>query len=293
MRAMILASLFGSRGLPYTEIRPKPLFPVLNRPLLLATVDRLRNSGFSDITVNCHHLHGQIADSCRNCDGVFVQYERKILGTGGGLRLACERMKDEPFLVTNGDIYHSIDFLDIYRRHLESGNEVTMVLHDSPRFNTVGISGDYIKTFAQKSGPGLLAYTGVQVINPAVLKDIKKDKFSCIIEYYRELIASGRRIGYIAVDDICWSDMGTPADYLALHRDLLQGQIPVWPELGGEIDNSFLVADNSQCSESCLEGWACVGRAVVEAGARVKRSVIWDGARVKSGELVADAIVIG
>ena len=86
MQAMILAAGFGTRLLPYTKYRPKPLFPVLNTPLLVAAVRRLKKFGFSRIVVNCHHLGEQISAALDDIDGVRIQYEETILGTGGGLR---------------------------------------------------------------------------------------------------------------------------------------------------------------------------------------------------------------
>ena len=109
MQAMILAAGFGTRLLPYTELRPKPLFPLLNKPLLLLTIERLQRAGFDHIVVNCHHLRDQIVDLLQDLRGVVVQQEDIILGTGGGLRLALNVFRNEPVLVTNGDIYHSVD----------------------------------------------------------------------------------------------------------------------------------------------------------------------------------------
>ncbi len=107
MQAMILAAGFGTRLQPYSLIRPKPLFPVLNRPLLLATIDRLKNAGFSLIVVNCHHLRQQIVSAVKDIPGVIVQEEPLILGTGGGLALAARNLNNEPLLVTNGDMFEA------------------------------------------------------------------------------------------------------------------------------------------------------------------------------------------
>ena len=118
---MILAAGLGTRLLPHTLIRPKPLFPVLNQPLLLATIRRLQNLGFDHIVVNCHHLRQQVATALNGIAGVILQEEEVILGTGGGLRRALNLFRDEPLLVSNGDIYHTIDFLRLYNEHKKSG----------------------------------------------------------------------------------------------------------------------------------------------------------------------------
>lgn len=120
MQAMILAAGFGTRLLPYTLSRPKPLFPILNQPLLLLTIRRLQQAGCDHIVVNCHHLREQIVAALHGIPGVVVQEEVVILGTGGGLRKARALFRDEPVLVTNGDIYHTVDYRRLYRHHQET-----------------------------------------------------------------------------------------------------------------------------------------------------------------------------
>ncbi|MCG6929291.1 MAG: NTP transferase domain-containing protein [Desulfofustis sp.] len=292
MQAMILAAGFGTRLRPYTELRPKPLFPVLNTPLLIATVNRLRNAGFSRIVVNCHHLGEQISDAVGSIPGVIVQYEPTILGTGGGLREACDKIEDAPLLVTNGDIYHSIDFTQLYDYHRRSGNDVTMAVHDCTRFNVLATEHGRIVDFKGRRGsPGLLAYTGVQVVNPGLLSGIKKSTASCIIEYYHSLLTNGRPIHVRRVDGSFWTDMGTPEDYLNLHRDLLTGAAPRWQELAADA-RPFCVDPAAHCDASVgLRNWAAIGKARIGAGATLARCVVWDGAVIDPGASLADRIV--
>jgi len=171
MQAMILAAGFGTRLLPHTLLRPKPLFPILNRPLLLLTISRLRNSGFDRIVVNCHHLGEQIVDLLHGMAGVTVLLEETILGTGGGLRGAAHP-SHAPLLVTNGDIYHDFDFRRLYAGHRERGNRVSLAVHDYPRFNTVRVEAGRGVTDIGTSGENCLAFTGLHVIDPEVLEDI-------------------------------------------------------------------------------------------------------------------------
>ena len=84
MKAMILAAGLGTRLLPYTRKRPKPLFPVLNRPLLSLSIGRLRQAGAGEIIVNAHHLKQQIKNTLLSEENIILQEEDKILGTGGG-----------------------------------------------------------------------------------------------------------------------------------------------------------------------------------------------------------------
>ena len=293
MQAMILAAGFGTRLLPYTKYLPKPLFPVLNTPLLLAAVNRLKNSGFSKIIVNCHHLGDQIVTCLRDTPGVSIQQEDVILGTGGGLRRALDKLDDEPLLVVNGDIYHSIDVGELYRYHAQAGHAVTMAVHDCPRFNNITVEGQQITNFDGSPQDGeQLAYTGIQVINPELLRGIKKETASCIIEYYRSLLAQNRAIHVRRFDRCNWTDMGTPEDYLKLHGALLSGQVPCWPELGCEAEKLCLDAGAEWADDLEVVDWACIGKARIGSGVKLCRCVVWDGAVIGPGRVLTDEIVI-
>lgn len=291
MQAMILAAGFGTRLKPYSLVRPKPLFPVLNKPLLLATVEKLQKAGFSTVIVNAHYLKGQITEALDGIPGVIVQEEEEVMGTGGGLRLALRSLSDEPVLVTNGDIYHSIDYRRVYESHVESESSLTMVLHDFPRFNTVSVKENKVSSFNKKNGT-LLAYTGIQVIDPEILESIPTYQNYCIIDHYRNLLRKGLNIHGLILEDTNWTDMGTPADYLNLHKALIKGDIPVWPELTKPESSSVIDSRSVWEKESRIEEWACVGNSRVGAGSVIRRSVVWDDAEVKPGAELADCIVI-
>jgi len=307
MQAMILAAGFGTRLLPYTLSRPKPLFPILNQPLLLLTIRRLQQAGCDHIVVNCHHLREQIALALQGIPGVVVQEEAFILGTGGGLRMALARFRDEPVLVTNGDIYHTIDYRRLHRHHVRSGAAVTMAMHDCPRFNTVAVQDERICSFDDPACGQLLTFTGLHVLEPEVLSLIPPEHEYSIIDCYRQLIKQGRRINALRVDDCFWTDMGTVEDYLALHAGLLTGKIPAWPELdwaGGlpgdmkcEVNKLVVprhyVSGKAQLgNDVTLRDWVCVGAAAIGKNAHLQRSVVWDGAMVADGAKVVDQLVI-
>ncbi len=86
MKAMILAAGLGTRLKPYTEHCPKPLFPILGKPLILYQLEQLRKNGFGPFVVNAHHLREQFVDLFGNEKDVSIQLEETVLGPGGGLR---------------------------------------------------------------------------------------------------------------------------------------------------------------------------------------------------------------
>ncbi len=142
MQAIVLAAGFGTRLRPYTTLRPKPLFPVVNRMLLHRLLGQLAACDCRPVVVNCHHLPEQIVEALKDWPEVQIQIEPEILGTGGALRKALDNMDNDPILVMNGDLYHEIDPEWVYHRHLLSKNDVTLALHDYPRFNTVRVGGE-------------------------------------------------------------------------------------------------------------------------------------------------------
>ena len=296
MQAMILAAGFGTRLLPYTLVRPKPLFPILNQSLLLLTIQRLQQAGCDHIVVNCHYLREQIVCALHGIPGVVVQEETSVLGTGGGLRLALDQFRDEPVLVTNGDIYHTIDYQRLYQGHKREGAPVTMAMHDFPRFNTVAVRGGRICSFddlADRSKGGLLAFTGLHVVDPAVLAGIPAEGEYSIIDWYRQLLQQGQPIAAMRVDDCFWKDMGTVEDYLALHAGLLTGKIPVWPELVGSAKSPFLVADKAKTGSGLvMQDWVCVGDAIIGKDTYLQRSVVWDGVTITEGRRIVDQLVV-
>jgi NDP-sugar pyrophosphorylase family protein len=291
MQAMILAAGFGTRLLPHTLIRPKPLFPILNQPLLLLTIKRLQNLGFDHIVVNCHHLRQQIVEVLHGLSGVVVQEEEIILGTGGGLRRALGLLRDEPLLVSNGDIYHSIDFLQLYRNHQERGQPVTLAMHDYPRFNSVTVEDGMIIEFANIVKSGRLAFTGLHVIEPAVLQEICDGGFSCIIDHYRRLLEKGIKIDCYRTDGCYWTDMGTPDDYLSLHHGLLAATIPCWQEIG-PVHGPYCLAGRADLgARVTMKGWACVGNARIGEDCHLERVVVWDDVTVPGDSRLIDCIV--
>lgn len=297
MKAMVLAAGFGTRLLPYTLKRPKPLFPVLDTPLLTHTLTQLRENGAEGIVVNAHHLREQIGAMLSGHKDVHVQMEEIELGTGGGLRLARRHFGEDPFLAVNGDIVHDLDLAEVYQSHRASGADVSMVLHDCPRFNNVRVNGQgRIVGFSGPAGEGerLMAFTGVQVINPGVLELIPESVFYNIIDCYADLLKKGGIIRALPVFGHFWTDMGTPGDYLKLHEDvLLNGRLPgVFP--GDGVAPFYHGKDVVLGAGVTQQGWVAIGHgANIGKGASLTRVVVWGGAMVAPGSILSDCIIAG
>ncbi len=299
MQAMILAAGLGTRLRPYSTLRPKPLFPVLNSPLLLNTIQQLRNSGCQQMVINAFHLGDQIADLVKDEADIIFQKEEVLLGTGGGLKQAQQHFSSEPVLVVNGDICHSIDLKMIIDQHKlnQSRSPVSLVLHDHERFNSVAVDSSqrivsFDKKQAIKSSQRRLAFTGIHVIEPKVLDAIPSGLFYNIIDCYVGRIQKGIPINAIEVDGHYWTDMGTPADYLKMHEYFLAHS-----QEGYSLDlpkkTTFLTHDSSQIGKDVVfNDWVCIGDgAKIGHGADLSRVVVWGGASVPEGATLRDTII--
>ncbi|MDW7774104.1 MAG: sugar phosphate nucleotidyltransferase [Desulfobulbaceae bacterium] len=296
MQAMLLAAGLGTRLRPYTNILPKPLFPVLNRPLLHLLIDMLHRAGCSKIVVNGHYLSRMLEQSVSSLPDVEFQEEQVILGTGGGIRRALSRFSREPILVMNGDIFHDIDPARLYQHHIDSKNSITMAMHDYPRFNSVTVDNDRIVSF-QDAGKvpdrTLLAFTGIHVVDPEVINLIPADRPHHIIDLYESLARQGMKIGFVRVDDSYWRDIGTPDDYLQLHGELLTGCRAKNVSLPGAAGHWLIDSRAKVADDAVLTGWGCIGRAEIGRGAALHNCVIWNDAVVADGSRRNNRIIAG
>ena len=178
---MILAAGFGNRMRPLSDRFPKPLLPIIGRPLIDYTIEHLKTASIRKIGVNIHHwadkMEAYLGNGSQWNVEITISREREILGTGGGMRALHDFLSDEgPFLVYNGDILSEIELQEVVDFHFRWGPMVTMVLCNYPLKNSVSLSPDgTIVDLSGKLGgvrPGKdknLTFTGVSIVVPGVL----------------------------------------------------------------------------------------------------------------------------
>jgi len=286
MKAMILAAGEGTRLGPLTNVCPKALMPVVNRPVIHRIMEFLKIHGVREIIVNAHHHYQKLIDYLQpgNPFGIKaeIRIEQQILGTGGGIKNTQDFWDKDPFIVINGDILTDIDLGRVYEFHRERDNLVTMVLHDFPLHNKVKVDSEMnvVSIGPGTNLDGALAFTGIQVINPQVLDFIPENRKSSIKGCYGKLMDSGRPIGGYLATGHRWIDIGTIPDYLRSNFNLLP------PEKIGIAHECRIDPD------ATLKDWAVIGkRSSVEKGALVKRSVLWTDVIVREEIRVVDSVV--
>ena len=223
MKALILSAGLGTRLRPYTDHAPKPLFTICGRPLLDITITRLIEAGCESIMINTHHLHAQIeAFIAQQTYAIPIEtrYEPHILGTGGAIINVKDFWNDQPFMVINADIVTTIDFREVYDFHCQHGHPATLVLTDDPEFNSVITDADgFVAEFHQSSGApdqsteSALTFTGIQVLDPQILKFIATEMPASSIDAYIRMIAKGEKIKAYISHNAHWKDIGTAERY--------------------------------------------------------------------------------
>jgi mannose-1-phosphate guanylyltransferase len=299
VKAAVLAAGLGTRLKPLTDICPKPLWPVLNRPLLGVVLAQLEAAGCFQVAVNTHHLADQVHDFLRAEPWSFqlsVSHEPEILGTGGGLRQLGEALREGPFLAINADILTDLDLAGVYRAH-PAGAVSTLVLHDCPAYNNVWVAGDGVVSIGAAPPGGRadaqpLAYTGVQVVDRKIFRYIPVRGPYDLVQAWREALKAGERLAYLRVAGHFWQDLGTPANYLAAHRRLLT---EAWPRLAAYFPGLAdpLMGPGARIGAGVrFGGGVCLGANVaVGEGAALKNTVVWDRAVIRANVELEDCLV--
>jgi len=195
--------------------------------------------------------------------------------------------------VTNADIYHTVDYCDLYQSHDADQFAVTMAMHDYPRFNRVTVADDRVTSFDDQTSGTCLAFTGLHVLRPDILKTIPLQQEYSIIDRYREVLQEGGHIQALRVDGCSWTDMGTVDDYLSLHGRLLKKETPLWAEFSDIPRNSFLIDEQTVTDKSItLQDWVCVGRSQLASDITLRRCVVWDDTKINKGTDFSDTLVV-
>ena len=225
IRALVLAAGYGSRLAPLTDHRPKPLLPLGERTLLDHAIAALRRASLRHIAVNAHHLAHQVQThlaSRPDAGGITLFHEKEILGTGGALHNAAAFLgQGEHFVIHNGDVHSNADLAALVDSHCRSGALATLLLTDHPPVNSVAVDGagavHRIGGDPAADDPAWrrLTYTGIGVFRRELLEDIGPGFSSLIDPLVRAKDAQPGSVRGCTQAGLAWSDMGTPATYLA------------------------------------------------------------------------------
>jgi mannose-1-phosphate guanylyltransferase len=296
MKAVVLVGGFGTRLRPLTETIKKELLPLVDRPILDHTLDRLVRHGVDDVVMSSPYLEEAFHPfiEARHGDPKITWVtEREPLGTGGAIVNTLPSVGERPFFALNGDICTDLDLSAMRAFHEERGAAITIALHhvdDARAFGLVETDGDgRVRAFHEKPEdliPGDVN-AGTYLIDPAVLAPWSADhEISIEREIFPTVIDAGHPVfGFVA--DAYWMDLGTPEKYLQAHYDLLAGAV------AGETYEAPWIAPTADVEPGAkLGSRTSVGaEARVATGAVVEDSVVHPGAAIGTGAVVRASIV--
>lgn len=306
MKGMILAAGLGTRLRPLSYELPKPIVPVLGRPLCSYNMEFLYQAGVRTFVMNLHRQPKLIQQRVAGWTGkkIRVEYtvEPEILGTGGGIWNARDSLKESTFVTANSDTVVRFPFSSALAFHKEKRAIATLVLFPDPdrRHTPVWIDGEGRLTgFGQAAGGDRSGfYTGFQIVEPDLLREIPPGRPSCIIRDTYARLAGGGAPVFCFLSTGYFREFGTPADYL-------QGTLALLSEKQGQKANlssipaGLAVTPPAYISPGAnIAAGAQVGPeaviedgAVVKDGASVTRAILWPGAVLDAGQRISQAIL--
>ena len=295
----------GTRLRPMTASMPKPLLPVVNRPIMEHVLRLLRRHGMTDVVVTVQFLASLVRNYFGDGEelGMTLQYatEEEPLGTAGSVKNAEEALADDTFLVISGDALTDIDLTSLIAFHKERKALVTVCLTRVPDPLEFGITivdeDSRVQRFLEKPTWGQVfsdtVNTGIYVMEPEIFDYVKTGgPVDWSADVFPQLIEEGRPVfGYVA--EGYWEDVGTLESYHKAQADVLEGRVSVDID-GFEMSPGVWVAEGAEVDpEARLRGPLYVGDyAKVEAGAELREyTVVGSNVVVRSGAFLHRAIV--
>ncbi len=307
LKALILAGGFATRLRPLSCSRPKTLFPLVNKPLLQWTFERLANNGVDEAILAVNALTRFYIRQHKPLKyGLRVRFSvdppKMPLGTGGPLKKAEKLIgHDEPFIMLNGDIYADINYRELLETHRKTGALATIALckvEDPCSFGVADLQGSSIRRFVEKPAkghaPSNLINAGAYVLSPEVFAYIPEGRAVSIEREVFPKLAEEGKLGGHCIDGL-WIDIGKPQEYLEANKIVLDSLAKKGKQENHDpfvknpvaIDTGVIVGE-----KSIIGPYAILGKnVVVGANVQISNSVIFAEAHIADGAILNGAIV--
>jgi NDP-sugar pyrophosphorylase family protein len=279
----ILAAGLGERLRPITDRFPKPLLPILGKPILQLILEKVSTLPADRVGINLHHkkniIENWIGQSAFH-EKVDLFPEKYILGTGGALKNAEAFLNTRTFLVHNADIISDIDLGKLLDCHLSSDNLLTLAVHDHPQFNNLVVDEHQLLRNVCKARCiplkplKLLAFTGIAVYSPKFLRFLPSG-VSSIVDTWLKAIESGCKVGTYDVSGCSWSDIGTPASYA----------FTVFNELRKNGEYIYIHPSIEICKHIEIDGYVVAEKGVfLDKGSSFRNCILLPGSTIEKGK---------
>jgi mannose-1-phosphate guanylyltransferase / phosphomannomutase len=305
LQAVVMAGGQGTRLRPLTSNQPKPMVPVVNKPLLEHIIELLKRHHLQQIVITLQFLPTVISNYFGDGSTLDVELlyatEESPLGTAGSVRNA-RTFLDRTFVVVSGDALTDIDLTSAALFHRERQSMVTVVLKkvaNPLEFGLVITEEDgRIVRFLEKPGWGEVfsdtINTGIYIIEPEVLNMVPDDRpYDFSKDLFPQMLANHLPMyGYVA--DGYWTDVGNHEQYLEAHRDILDGKVDIQIP-GHKLENNVWIGDGTEIGANVkLTGPLLLGDHVkVEEGCKIREySVVGDNVVIKRDNFLHRSIFL-
>ncbi len=320
MKAIILAAGQGTRVRPLTYEVPKPMVPILGKPVMEYLVEELARHGVSEIMVNISHLPEQIeryfGDGRRWGVNIGYSFEGHIqdgkiiatpIGSAGGIKRIQDfsGFFDDTFVVVCGDALIDLDITTAVRKHWQKGAAASICVHKVPRsrvanYGVVVCEDDgRITSFQEKpsvkDARSNLVNTGIYIFEPEVLELVPSGRqYDIGSELFPEIVDRGLPF-YAIHEPFNWVDIGRLSDYWEANQQLMSGKLRDIKVPGKQVQPGVWTGLNCSVDwgEVHIEGPVYIGSSSrIEAAAEIIGPTwIGHGCHVKSGAVISRSIL--
>lgn len=321
-QAVIMVGGKGTRLMPLTKYKPKPILPVLDKPCLKYLIESMAQAGIKEVILACGYRSSQLVDAIGDGSDLGIKidysYEDEPLGTGGAIKLIEDRL-DEVFIAANGDVFADISVSEQIESHFISDAKITISLTSVKNPCEFGIArlddNDRILEFKEKPKPeevfSDLVNAGVYVVNRSVIADIPANSF---YDFSKDLVPRmmerGDKIQGFRLKGV-WRDVGRPSDLLGvnlvmatkLYDDLSWGgkstesttvKKPFFLGADASITDSDAIAtvilSGSEIKSSKISNSLIMKGCKVDS-ARIENSILGEGCKVGPGAHIVNAVI--
>ena len=318
MKALFLAGGMGTRLQPLTDKLPKPMVPIMNKPLLERTMLNLKKCGISEVVISTCYQSEYIKDYFGNGNNLNLKIEYIVedspMGTGGAIKKAENYFK-ESFVVFNSDILCDIDLSKMIDFHKSKQALATIAVTEVQDPSMYGVveydtSGNVV-SFKEKPKPeetfSKSINAGIYIFEPAIFKEIAAGRSSIEREIFPKLLEKAKKIGAYQSGSY-WMDIGTIEKYIQTHKDIMDGKcrlvdsdfnsdnisfgknVKIHPN--SKIIGPAYIGDNTTIGAKVIIKHSVIGNSVsIDAGSRITGSILWNDVIISKNVRLMNTIV--